>query len=66
MKYVVGVLAIIYLIALVYSVKGWGHVGTYGGDEYRDGGITYIHVGQSVRRGSVGGVGQRNGGRGGK
>ena len=66
MKYLIGFLTVLFLSVLVVSFKGWGHVGNTAGSSYSDGGIVYIHAGQSVRQGSVGGVGQRNSGRGGK
>ena len=71
MKVLLGVLAVFYLLLLLVSLRGWGHVGNTGGDGYRHDGIKYIHVGKgiaegrSVREGSVGGAGGRSG-RGGK
>lgn len=66
MKILFGVLAVLYVCLLVVSLKGWGHVGNTRGDGYKHNGVTFIYVGQSVRQGSVGGVGGRNSGRGGK
>ena len=65
-KIVFAVLAIIYVYILVVSFKGQGYVGYSDNHSYSNYGVTYIHTGQSVRQGSVGGVGQRNGGAGGK
>lgn len=66
MKYLIVFFVVLYLLLLTVSLKGWGHVGNKRGDSYTHAGITYIHVGQSVRQGSIGGVGGRNSGRGGK